>query len=138
LYEQSLAIAEKALGPEHPDVAASLNNLAALLRAQGSYAEARPLLERSLAIREKALGPEHPDVATALNNLAVLLEDIGSYSEARHFFERGFRTTLRHISKNLGDMTEVERFRYLDIQTGPEPLLLNLATLQGDGPNGGD
>jgi Tetratricopeptide repeat len=28
LYQRPLAIREKALGPEHPDVAASLNNLA--------------------------------------------------------------------------------------------------------------
>ncbi len=32
LYKRSLAIREKALGPEHPDVAASLENYAALLR----------------------------------------------------------------------------------------------------------
>jgi hypothetical protein len=31
LYKRSLAIAEKALGVEHPDVAAALNNLAVLL-----------------------------------------------------------------------------------------------------------
>jgi hypothetical protein len=30
LYERSLAIKEKALGPDHPDVATSLNNLATL------------------------------------------------------------------------------------------------------------
>ncbi len=30
LYKRSLAINEKALGPDHPDVAVSLNNLAAL------------------------------------------------------------------------------------------------------------
>ena len=33
LYQRSLAIREKALGPEHPDVANSLNNLAELYRA---------------------------------------------------------------------------------------------------------
>ncbi|MDP6128682.1 MAG: tetratricopeptide repeat protein [Planctomycetota bacterium] len=32
-----LAIREKALGPEHPDVAQSLNNLANFLWAQGSF-----------------------------------------------------------------------------------------------------
>jgi len=48
LYEQSLAIWEKALGPEHPNVATSLNNLAGLLKDQGSYAEARPLYEQGL------------------------------------------------------------------------------------------
>src|SRR5262249_59833577 len=69
-YKRSLAIAEKALGPEHPDVATALNNLAALYQAQGKYAEAEPHHKRSLAAREKALGPEHPDVAATLNNLA--------------------------------------------------------------------
>ena len=64
MYKRALAISEKALGPEHPDVATSLNNLALLYQAQGRYAEAEPLHKRALAISEKALGPEHPDVAT--------------------------------------------------------------------------
>lgn len=34
LYERSLAIFEKALGPQHPNVAQSLNSLAELLKAQ--------------------------------------------------------------------------------------------------------
>ena len=33
LFQRSLAILEKALGPEHPDVAGSLNNLAELYYA---------------------------------------------------------------------------------------------------------
>ena len=40
LYRRSLAIREKALGPDHPDVATSLDNLAKLYQAQGKYAEA--------------------------------------------------------------------------------------------------
>jgi len=50
--ERALAINEKALGPEHPDTAASLNSLANLLAAQGELAAARPLYERALAIYE--------------------------------------------------------------------------------------
>jgi len=34
LYDRSLKILKKALGEDHPDVAGSLNNLAALLWAQ--------------------------------------------------------------------------------------------------------
>ena len=63
LYERALAIGEKALGPDHPDLATRLNNLAELYRATGRLAEAEPLLERALAIGEKALGPHHPDIA---------------------------------------------------------------------------
>ena len=72
LFELALAIDEKAVGPDHYDVAAILNNLAALLQEQGDLAGARPLFERALAISEKALGPDHRNVATSLNNLALL------------------------------------------------------------------
>ena len=38
LYERALAICEKALGPEHPHTALSLNNLAVLLNGHGDLA----------------------------------------------------------------------------------------------------
>ncbi|HMG73972.1 MAG TPA: CHAT domain-containing protein, partial [Pyrinomonadaceae bacterium] len=79
---------EKALGPEHPDVAQSLNNLAELYRAQGDYGRATPLCQRSLAILEKALGPQHPSVATVLNNLALLYRAQGDYGRAAPLFQR--------------------------------------------------
>jgi tetratricopeptide (TPR) repeat protein len=63
LAQRALAIGENALGPNHPDVAASLADLATLYDGQGRYADAKPLHERALAIREKTLGPGHPDVA---------------------------------------------------------------------------
>ncbi len=130
---RTLSIRKKALDSEHPDVAEALNDLAFLLAKQGAYAEARPLYERALAIWEKARGPEHPDVAGALNNLAILLKNQGSYAEARPFYERGLETTLLHLSKNLGAMTETERFQYLATKKGPEPLLLNLIAMGSGG-----
>src|SRR5215831_12033172 len=72
MAERALELREKALGPEHPDVAQSLNNLAILYRLKGDNAKAEPLYQRALAIFEKALGPEHPDFARSLNNLANL------------------------------------------------------------------
>ena len=36
LYQRALTILEKSLGPEHPNVAAGLNNLAQLLKVRGS------------------------------------------------------------------------------------------------------
>ena len=53
LYKRALAIREKALGPEHPDVAQSLENYAALLRDTGRGAEAVELEARATAIRAK-------------------------------------------------------------------------------------
>ena len=76
LYRRALAIYEKALGPEHPDTATSLNNLARLYVGQGRYPEAEPLCRRALAIREKALGLEHPDTAISIRNYAELLKKL--------------------------------------------------------------
>ena len=39
---------EKALGPDHPDVATSLNNLAALYDAQGRYDDALPIVRQMI------------------------------------------------------------------------------------------
>ena len=44
---------EKALGPEHPDVAGSLKNYAHLLRATGRSTEAAKMEARAKAIRAK-------------------------------------------------------------------------------------
>jgi tetratricopeptide (TPR) repeat protein len=58
LAQRVLAIVEKALGPDHPDVAALLDNLAGLYHQKGDYARAEPLYQRALGNREKALGKE--------------------------------------------------------------------------------
>ena len=82
LFKRALAISEKALAVDHPDVATNLNDLASLYYLQGRYDEAEPLLKRALAIREKALGGDHPDVATSLNDLAFWYYHQGRYSDA--------------------------------------------------------
>ncbi len=47
---RALAIDEKSFGPDHPNVAIDLNNLAQLLQATNRLAEAEPLMRRALAI----------------------------------------------------------------------------------------
>ncbi len=59
LSQRALKIREKALGPEHPYTATSLNNLAQIYDDMHDYAKAEPLYQRVLKISEKALGPEH-------------------------------------------------------------------------------
>ena len=88
LYERALAIREKALGPEHPLTATSLNNLGRLLRDRGDLAGARPLFERALTIREKVLGPDHRHTAASLNNLASLIQAQGNLAGVRPLYER--------------------------------------------------
>ena len=88
LFERALHIRETAYGPDHREVAASLNSLARALRNLGEPATARPLLERALHLYETAYGPDHPHVATSLNSLARALRDLGEPATARPLFER--------------------------------------------------
>jgi tetratricopeptide (TPR) repeat protein len=106
LYKRALAIDEKALGKDHPDVATALNNLAALYDAQGKYAEAEPLFKRALAIVEKQLGPEHPDVAQSLNNLAGLYQAQGKYAEAEPLFKRALAIREKALPSDHPDIAQ--------------------------------
>ena len=51
LYKNALAIEEKALGPDHPAVVTSLENLTALYRATKRDEEAETLEQRAARIR---------------------------------------------------------------------------------------
>ncbi len=88
LHRRALAIEEKALGPDHPDVGRHLNNLALVYWDQGRYAEAEPLYMRAVAIAARELGPDHPSLAQSLNNLAIMYRDQGRYQEAEHLHTR--------------------------------------------------
>jgi tetratricopeptide (TPR) repeat protein len=104
LFDRALAIYERVLGPEHPDVANSLNNLTRLYRAQGRYVEAEPLCERALAIREKTWGSEHPDVVWSLNNLADLYRSQGRYAKAEPLYRRALAIREKALGSEHPDL----------------------------------
>lgn len=68
-YERALAIREKALGPDHPDTATSLNNLGWLYHDEGNIAAAVRLMRRALNILERTI-PNHQNTAIVRQNLA--------------------------------------------------------------------
>jgi tetratricopeptide (TPR) repeat protein len=88
LYRRALAIDEKSLGPDHPNVARDLHNLAALLGDTNRFAEAEPLFRRVLAIFEKSLGRDHPKEVTSLHKLAAVLESTNRLGEAEPLYRR--------------------------------------------------
>jgi len=88
LMRRALEIDEASFGPEHPEVAADLSNLAMLLQATNRLAEAEPLMRRALAIVQASFGPHHPNVAIRLSNLALLLQDTNRLAEAEPLMRR--------------------------------------------------
>jgi hypothetical protein len=69
---RALQIDEDSFGPQHPDVARDLNNLALLLHDTNRLSEAEPLMQRALEILETSLGSEHPKTQTVRKNLDFL------------------------------------------------------------------
>jgi tetratricopeptide (TPR) repeat protein len=91
LYQRALHVREQAYGPDHSQVAPSLNDLAILCWCLGKYEQAEPLYRRALRIWEQSLGPDHPQVAALLNNLGFLYRDQGKYAEAEPHYLRALR-----------------------------------------------
>lgn len=108
-YENALSTARRALevaeqlGPEHPDTARALNNLASIYRIQGKYFEAEPLYFRAITIREKICGADHPQTAESLNSLAALYKDTGEYSKASELFKRALTIRQKVFGENNPD-----------------------------------
>lgn len=82
LFERSLSILRRTLGPSHPAVAVALGNVASLYQAQHRFSDAEAALGESLAVLQKAYGAEHVGIAVSLSNLAMLYSREGRYSEA--------------------------------------------------------
>lgn len=82
LAGRQLEIRRRYLGPEHPDIAASLDNLAVAHGDLGDYDGGVRLDREALAMRRAVYGMDHPDVVQGLMDLAELLKVDGKYPEA--------------------------------------------------------
>lgn len=142
LSEGSLAIRETELGPDHPEVALVLDDLANNARREGDFEKARALAERSLALREKVFGFDGLPVAVSLSVLgSVLFEDgeleeaLAAHEGALAIREREYgpddvrvaknRRTIANVLKDVGRPADakpylVEWIAHSEREQGPE------------------
>jgi serine/threonine-protein kinase len=85
---KALEAKERALGPNHWDVALSLGNLANDLHGLGRDQEALTTVERAIATLEAALGSQHPQLAIFILDRGEIRLALGQASQARADFER--------------------------------------------------
>ncbi|MEO0560361.1 MAG: serine/threonine-protein kinase, partial [Bacteroidota bacterium] len=104
LLDSSLAIREAALGPDHPNVATTLNDLGWLHADQGRPDLAEANYRRALAITRSAFGDEHSNVPTMINNIAVLYRDRGDYEDARALLEEALSIQTRQLGDDHPDL----------------------------------
>ncbi len=87
LLEQSLTIYKTAYGEQHPDVAATLNNIGLTWDRLGEYRKALDYYAQALDINRQAYGEQHPAVARNLNNIARAWYNLGEYQQAKEYLE---------------------------------------------------
>src|SRR5581483_7017670 len=116
--QQVLEIYRQVLGEDHPNVATSLNNLAALYQAMGSYDRALPLCQQALEVRRRVLGEDHPNVAISLNNLSFLFAATGRENEAVRLMMRAAAVNDRMIGRVFSIGSENQRMAYLESLRG--------------------
>lgn len=114
LCERALHIREARYGPDHPDVAESLDALGWLLRDLGQPAKAKPLHERALHIYEARR--DYPHVAISLSNLAFVQSRLGKPTKARPLLERALRIYETqyapddpHVATSMNNLAEALR-----------------------------
>jgi tetratricopeptide (TPR) repeat protein len=69
-FEHARQLREAAVGPDHPDVALLLSNLAPCYEHAGDIAKALVTVKKALQIREKTYGATSPFLVPTLDNLA--------------------------------------------------------------------
>jgi hypothetical protein len=77
LLREAARLQEASLGPRHPDLANTLNNIGIVCELTGKPDEAEQYFRRAVSIARTSLHPDHPFVATSQKNLRDFCEARG-------------------------------------------------------------
>ena len=145
LMREVLRMREQHLGPNDPQTATALNDLAQLLQDTNRLAEAEPLMQRALKIDEASFGQDHPKVARDLSNLAALLQATNRLTEAEPMFRRAlkideasFGPDHPNVAIDLNNLAELLRATNRFTEAEPliqRSLLIDEARFGPDHPN---
>jgi tetratricopeptide (TPR) repeat protein len=100
LLRESLAMSRRLYGDLHPEVAASLSNLANVARLRGDYAVASARLAEVVEMDRRLLGPDHLEVAHDLNALGDSLRLGGDARRAEEVLRESLAIQARVLPSN--------------------------------------
>ena len=95
---ETLALRRRALGPEHPEIAETLDDLGQIARVRSRYEQSEQLHREAVAMRRKLLPPDDVDLTESIHNLAYTLRFRGQFAEAEQLAREN--VTIR--SRTLG------------------------------------
>ena len=74
--QKALAIYLKQLGPDHPNVASTYNNMAFFYKARKDLPKAKEYFEKAYTIQIKKLGPNHPSTKNTKAQLDAVAKEL--------------------------------------------------------------
>jgi len=87
-YRQTLEMQKNLLGRKSPAVAATLSDLARVLKEEGKLSEAEAAQFQAVALLQKLAGPDDVVLADSLKNLGLMLQLDGKPAEAEPVFRQ--------------------------------------------------
>ena len=118
LAKRTLELREKALGPNHQGLIATLLNLGELYRSKQKLGEAKSYYERALSIGEKAFGPDDLRITRILDWLAIIVDNQGDNKRGEALLLRALNIRQKalsgedpEIAQNLFNLAEIYSLR---------------------------
>ncbi|MFT3711171.1 MAG: serine/threonine-protein kinase [Archangium sp.] len=90
-FEKAVANAERAWGPDHPEVAGALEDLGWAHSWLGQSAQARDEFARALRIKSAVYAEDSLEIAETLGRYAIVVRELGELKEATEMLERSLR-----------------------------------------------
>jgi tetratricopeptide (TPR) repeat protein len=87
-HQEALAIGERALRPDDPEMIAIHGNIAMMLGQLGRTDEALRHSDKAIELTRRALGAEHPFMGNHYTNRGEILNGLGRWQEAQAAFTR--------------------------------------------------
>jgi non-specific serine/threonine protein kinase/serine/threonine-protein kinase len=97
VYLAAVDIYRRTLGPMHPEVATTFNNLGALYLKTQDWARADEAFQQSIAIRMNTIGADHPETAAAQHGRALALNKLERFDEAETLLRQSIATFSRAL-----------------------------------------
>jgi CHAT domain-containing protein/tetratricopeptide (TPR) repeat protein len=111
-YLRALALRRQTLGPDHPDIALNLNNLATLYRATGNLPRSLETHLQALSILEKNTGKY--SIVTALGNIARTYAAMDDLPHAIEFQRRVDTAIETQLALQLAVGSERQKLAYVN------------------------
>ena len=107
LFQRALALRKQCLGPDHVDVATTLNNIGRIYVQNDQFDQALDYYQDALRIRRESLGTSSLDYAATAFNAGQSLHQKGDLDEAIKLYEEFLNVAIVKFGKSHRDVAVV-------------------------------